>query len=105
MNRSLRNIGWLGIVLWLLFGCVHKPQETVDALPYCEEDTTAWGLLTTDGTVAAPSGTWGQAPSAVVNGRFTATDTHRRLLSDRILLRPGHCGAAFPGHALCLAGP
>ena len=79
MNRSLRNIGWLGIVLWLLLGCVHKPQETVDALPYCEEDTTAWGLLTTDGTVAAPSGTWGQAPSAVVNGRFTATDTDGRV--------------------------
>ena len=45
MNRSLRNIGWLGIVLWLLLGCVHKPQETVDALPYCEEDPTALWLL------------------------------------------------------------
>ena len=79
MNRSLRNIGWLGIVLWLLLGCVHKPQETVNALPYYEGDTTAWGLLTTDGTVAAPSGTWRQAPSAVVNGRFTATDTDGRV--------------------------
>lgn len=62
------------IVLLLLLVSCHQTVNNVEGLAFKDSTNGQWGLLSTDGTVLVPAGTFNREPSAVVNGMFCLPD-------------------------------
>ena len=77
MNDKLRYITtftFLSSLLTLLCtGCGPDSFE-INALPFQENEGDNWGLISTNGKVEVPAGSFTQQPSAVVNGMFSLPD-------------------------------
>ena len=73
MQMGVCRLLCLLTLVWSLCACRHTGTVQVEGLPYCEGDTTAWGLLSVRGEVIAPAGTWRHAPTSIVQGRFAVS--------------------------------
>lgn len=79
MSRKIRikmlRMFCLPVLVCLFCACRHTAGPVVEALPFCEEgDTAAWGLMSVEGEVIVPAGTWRHAPTSVIQGRFAVPD-------------------------------
>lgn len=61
------------LLVLLLFTACHRVGDAVEGFPFRQEADGGWGIVAPDGTILIPVGTC--IPSAVVNGRFTLTDS------------------------------
>lgn len=70
----------VGLILTASFlsGCHNSHSDQTEALPFTA-DGLSWGLVTTDGTIIQPVGSYQQRPSVVVGGMFSLPDEKGRM--------------------------
>ena len=64
----------LFLTLLLLTACGHH-GDWIEGFAFRSTADGGWGIVATDGQILLPAGSLPRCPSAVVNGRFTLTDT------------------------------
>lgn len=99
----MKRIHLLTTILCILClpACHNPATDPTEALAYSNGKERSWGLISTNGKVLVPAGTFDRCPSAVVGGMFSMADEKDRLhlyavhnptlpVSQRSFARIGH---------------
>ena len=70
-----QSVFLLIIYLTWLTACQPSQQSSVEAWAFQSTPHGSWGLMSPDGTVKVPAGTYDYPPTAVVNGLFAVPDS------------------------------
>ena len=72
--KKLKYVCVLTGFLLALLSCVDSKDISVEGLPFRQSSNEGWGIVSTNGTLLVPAGTFKNMPSEVVNGVFVLPD-------------------------------
>ena len=72
--KKLKYVCVLTGFLLALLSCVDSKDISVEGLPFRQSSNEGWGIVSTNGTLLVPAGTFKNMPSEVVNGVFVLQD-------------------------------
>lgn len=72
--KMLKYVCGLTGFLLALLSCVGGKDISIDGLPFRQSMNEGWGVVSTNGTLLVPAGTFKNMPSEVVNGMFVLPD-------------------------------
>lgn len=63
------------LYIWVLTACQSSQNPPVEAWPFQAQPDGSWGLISTEGNVIVPAGTYPYCPTSLVQGLFAVPDS------------------------------